>query len=363
MARRPLLSLAIVLALALPAQAITVNVVYEDNVDPFFTPAARATLQKAAADVSSAITTSLAPLTQSSFTAVNGSTDATVDWTFSYVNPATGTPAANITTFDLLQDEFRVFVGSRTLGGSTLGRGGPAGAGFSAGGSGQENQWLGAVAGMETASNASMTRGGPLLGNFQDSLTLGNTSANYALDYGFAIGSLTFNDMSNWHFDYATLPAIWQSDFYSVAVHEILHAIGFGTADSFDAFVNGTDWLGAEVAATCGCGQNGLHTDQSHIRSDLEGHPLIDGVFDLNSTQEAVMDPTLTNGTRKYLTDLDLAFLRDMGWETVAIPEPSAIALLGFALAIWGARASTSHRLGGLLLSPLRSGSTQANRT
>jgi hypothetical protein len=36
--------------------------------------------------------------------------------------------------------------------------------------------------------------------------------------------------------------------------------------------------------------------------------------------QEAVMDPTLTNGTRKKVTRLDVAFLRDMGWQTVAYP-------------------------------------------
>ncbi len=33
--------------------------------------------------------------------------------------------------------------------------------------------------------------------------------------------------------------------------------------------------------------------------------------------QEAAMDPNLTIGTRKYLTTLDLAFLRDLGYSTI----------------------------------------------
>jgi hypothetical protein len=39
------------------------------------------------------------------------------------------------------------------------------------------------------------------------------------------------------------------------------------------------------------------------------------------AAQEAVMDPTLTQGTRKSLTALDLAFLRDIGYTTIT-PTP-----------------------------------------
>ncbi len=337
---------ALALGLMAPsAFAITINVQYEDDLDPFFTPVARATLQRAASDVSFAITTSLAPLTQRSFTGVNGSTRASVDWSFSYTSPSTGVVAPEITTFDFAQDEFRVFVGSRGLVGSTLGRGGPGGAGINLSRSGFEAQWDGAVDAMEAASNDQMLRGGPRIGTFNGDFDFGTAPGTYALGYGFSIGSLTFNDLSNWHFDYATLPGSSQSDFYSVAVHEMLHAIGFGTSDAFNDQVSGTDWLGNDVAAVCNCGLNGLHGDQSHVRSGLQGRPLVDGAFDLNTTQEAVMDPTLTTGTRKYLTDLDLAFLRDAGWETVAVPESSIVALLLVAaLVAWGTRASRSQR-------------------
>ncbi|MBI1841854.1 MAG: PEP-CTERM sorting domain-containing protein [Verrucomicrobia bacterium] len=38
------------------------------------------------------------------------------------------------------------------------------------------------------------------------------------------------------------------------------------------------------------------------------------------------MDPTLTLGTRKHLTSLDVAALKDIGWTVV--PEPSVLYLL-----------------------------------
>jgi hypothetical protein len=54
------------------------------------------------------------------------------------------------------------------------------------------------------------------------------------------------------------------------------------------------------------------------------------------AAQEAVMDPSLLLGSRKYLTELDLAFLRDLGYAT--IPEPSVTALALGGLLIFSAR-------------------------
>src|SRR5262249_46284022 len=39
------------------------------------------------------------------------------------------------------------------------------------------------------------------------------------------------------------------------------------------------------------------------------------------AAQEAAMSPSITTGTRKDITRLDLAFLRDLGWQTVAYPQ------------------------------------------
>jgi len=49
-----------------------------------------------------------------------------------------------------------------------------------------------------------------------------------------------------------------------------------------------------------------------HIASNVMSTRISDGL-----PQEVVLDPTVTNGTRKELTLLDLAFLRDIGYETI----------------------------------------------
>jgi len=58
------------------------------------------------------------------------------------------------------------------------------------------------------------------------------------------------------------------------------------------------------------------------------------------SSQETAMDPDVTAGTRKYLTNLDAMGLADIGWQLniTAVPEPSTWALMsGIALLGFGA--------------------------
>ena len=43
------------------------------------------------------------------------------------------------------------------------------------------------------------------------------------------------------------------------------------------------------------------------------------------------MDPDLLNGTRKQLTALDAAGLKDIGWSLGAVPEPSTAMLMSIA--------------------------------
>ncbi|MGC1480031.1 MAG: PEP-CTERM sorting domain-containing protein [Chthoniobacterales bacterium] len=332
-------------ACAIPVHAVDVTLQYESPADAFFTPSARATLQRAASDVSQAITTRLSALNQSSYTGTSGASRITAEWSFLYAAPDTGAPAPDITNFNFLQDEFRVIVGRRPLAGNTLGRGGPAGAAISLNGSGNESTWASAMADLETRSNASMSRGGPLVGQFERNFDFSpQAPAAYELGYGFSLGSLTFDDMANWHFDFATLPGPGQNDFYSVAVHEILHTVGYGASRAWDLQRSGADWFGPEAIALLGTGVGVLDPDGDHLVSGTMGHPIIDGIYRTDLDQEAVMDPTLLTGSRKYLTDVDLAFLSDMGWDVMdfaAVPEPSTILLLllaGTTVAIRRAR-------------------------
>ncbi len=319
-------------AAALPARAIDVTIQYETPGDvAFFTPTARATLQKAAADVSVAVTTNLSALNQDVYTGTNGSASASVDWGLFYTDPNTGNDAPDFTTFNFLPNEFRVFVGSRDLPNvGQIGQGSAPGSFTELSLGGDVSQRPNAVNVMTVASDSGMLRGGPRLGTVSGSVGSGGNTIGYSLGYGFAIGSLTFDDMTNWNFDYNTMPTPSQNDFYSVAVHELLHTIGFGIGAAWNAQVSGANWLGPAVIDLLGTGTGVLDPGQGHVAEGLEGSPIIDGVYRSDIVQEAIMDPTLTTGSRKYITDLDLAFLKDMGWDVVAVPEPSTIVLIAF---------------------------------
>ena len=56
--------------------------------------------------------------------------------------------------------------------------------------------------------------------------------------------------------------------------------------------------------------------------------------------QEVVIAPTLAPGSRRFLTEIDVAVLRDIGFSTItatAVPEPTSLLLVavgGIAIAI-----------------------------
>ncbi len=96
-------------------------------------------------------------------------------------------------------------------------------------------------------------------------------------------------------------------DFYSIAIHEIGHVMGF--LDSATAFhsnvtkISGASYFtGAQAEALYG-GPVPLSSEKSHWK---------DGT--LYNGQELSMDPTIANGTRKTFTELDWAALEDIGY-------------------------------------------------
>ncbi len=331
--------------LATDARGLTIELDFSQDTSGFFSNAdAKAAMEAAAQDLSDAILTPLGATVDTN-TASFGVGSASFNFEYNYTHPSNGTDQV----FDpavLPANTVKVFVGAQTLGGTILGQGGPGGAGVRPGfgaSAAQLQQQINDVTEAwnqaHTAATANIRRGGgPVMTNLSGTVsdTGGNISLDYDLDFGPALGNVWFDDDTNWHFDHTTAVADNHFDFYSVALHELLHAVGIGLGQSWNDLVSpgdSKDWLGSEVLALLGDGDDILEADSAHIAEGTQSLN-INGVL-----QEVVMDPTLTDGTRKYLTELDLAFLTDIGWTVAAIPEPSTfLALAGASCLLLGRR-------------------------
>jgi hypothetical protein len=320
---------AVALAPSVHAFDIVLDYTY-DTGGYFANTTAKAALEAAASDLSSVLTNSLGAVSSDVFNGVNGSTTATLDWRLTITHPTTGV-ATNLGTFNFAANEYRVYVGARLLSGATLGQGGPAGAGADVGGFGSESEWIGAAAAVEAASNAALSRGsGPVIGTLSGGVTFGSTTANFTLPFGLTVGNLWFDTDSDWHFDHTTAVAGGKIDFYTVALHELIHTLGVGGSQSWNENRSGSTWLGTEGVAEKGSGTGFLNDAGNHLAPGT-----ISSTFFGNDAQEVVMDPDLTAGSRKYLTALDLAVLRDLGFETASpVPEPASAAAFGALAAL-----------------------------
>lgn len=201
-----------------------------------------------------------------------------------------------------------VFVGAYNLESSTLGQGGPGG--FSGSGS---------SAFLDNASS----RGKPGALGAPTSQT----------DFGPRGGSISFNSTSSWYFDSntSTTESFSGFDFYSVALHELGHTLGFSTADSFKNHISSDIFTGTAVSALTGSGQ----------AVTADGH-WAEGLSYLG--QETAMDPSIATGQRKLFTELDFAAMKDLGWEVSPVPEAETwgMMLAGLGLLGWRLRARQS---------------------
>lgn len=201
---------------------------------------------------------------------------------------------------DFAADVIRVYVGGADLGGA-LGLGGPGGYGCS---------------GSASFCNNAESRG------------QGNVSGAGADDFATWGGAISFDTLTNWHFGLTTAGLDFNEyDFYSVAVHELAHVLGFGTSASFDRLASDT-FTGGNAMSVYG-GAVPLLSDESHWDEGTQG--LFEGVL-----QEAAMDPSIFNNTRKDFTDLDFAAMQDIGWEVTPVPEADTWAMLLAGLGLVG---------------------------
>lgn len=194
-------------------------------------------------------------------------------WTLNASHPS-GSGSLSLSNQSIPADTILVFVGSRVM--SSLGIGGPGG--YSSSGS---EAWLDRVA----------ARGQTGMLDLPEA------------DFGLWGGSITFDHDANWYFGMsADGQGSNQHDFLSVAMHELGHVLGIGTAGSWDNQVEGGHFTGTASVAEYG-GDVPL-SGSSHFHEGLE-----------HDGDETAMDPSLLVGTRKLFTALDYAALADIGWE------------------------------------------------
>jgi hypothetical protein len=248
-----------------PAILIQLDYTYDTG---FFAnnPQARAVLQQVAAQMGESISANLSAITPS-----GGNT-----WGASFYNPQNGA-LTTVSNLSVAADAITIFVGARPIAYSEAAFGGFGG--YSISGS---QPWI----------NTVETRGWS----------------------GFAPwgGSITFDSSQNWDFGLsASGLTSGQTDFYSVAEHELGHVLGIGTASQWKALsANGT-FTGANSVAVYG-GAVPVTPDDAHWANGVT----VGG-------QQAVMDPTLPMGARVQWTALDAAALRDIGWGPASPPAPA----------------------------------------
>jgi hypothetical protein len=318
----------ILLSAANTASAVTILVDYSYDTNNFFNTQAKRDAMQAAADRYSDIITSSLQGFDANYAG------GTRDWRVGFPHPGTGASyqistassagtdaivgaggaAANEydPTFVLPADTWILFAGGRA------GLGGADG-----------------IGGTGTGTNFTTTFNDPN-GPLRRGLGT-NLGVNGLPVWG---GSIAFDSAATWHFDIATAAPAGAKDFYSIALHEVGHALGLNISawTDFTEHVSAGVFQGPNAVAaynadngTSATGLNltaNLHWQDNTYDSFIfaDGNPNLAGTVGLTAPQDLLMEPiadTTATIKRFELTNVDVGALEDIGWSVV--PEPSAI--------------------------------------
>ncbi len=237
--------------------------------------------------------------------AINPNAGAKMEWIANFTNPSTGnsTINSNGTARDAVAknlkvnaNELVIFPGARDLSGFERGRGGPGGFAFPG---------VGSITPQELAN----------INAFRDTVQFrGETGAKASppTDFGPWGGSIAFdNNGTNWYFN-KDIDGIQpgQTDFITVAMHELTHVLGFGNAGinkSWSTYTNGNSFTGAKA--------NAAYVGTSNPPLNQSFH-WADSILNTDN-QATLMRSSLNNNERQPITSLDVAALDDIGWTLV----------------------------------------------
>ncbi|HEY4231918.1 MAG TPA: matrixin family metalloprotease [Lacipirellulaceae bacterium] len=292
------------------ADAITVTIDYNYDSSNFFGAGnpqgaaaglqAKTTLEAAASFFSNLLTDSLSVIQTPAEYHSSAGGFAIGHWTADFENPSTGADKT-LTDITIPANQYRIYVGAQPLGGNEAGHGAIGGIGFSfnAGGNFNSQSEIDQIMATEA--------------EFDTEVHHRDKPTGFA-DWG---GAIAFASNDVWHFDYTTPPEAATNDFYSVALHELGHTLGLGSSDEWNALVNqaAATFNGNSSKSQFG-GPVPLSTpDLAHWANGT-----MSKIYGTTTSQTAVMTPSLTQGTRKKFTSLDVAGLTDVGWSVAAPP-------------------------------------------
>jgi hypothetical protein len=208
----------------------------------------------------------------------------------SVTNPVVGT------------DQYVIYAGARSLSGSEAGFGG-------SGGFFRPAPTVTGTGFTQTDQNNADT----ITANFDHLITKRGELSGFA-NWG---GVITFdNDGSTpWFFNHLATPSGNVTDFYSVAIHELGHALGLGASSEWQALATGPNFSGPIATVQNNFIPVPLSPDKAHWANGTNSV-----VYGTTTPQETAMDPSIQNGTRKKLTALDAAGLQDIGWSLGPAP-------------------------------------------